>query len=191
MGSTRVFEPGALRRALALLIAWLAWPVSALLAALGSLRGALLRGNRPSPAVPPAPSAAECARRHPKSSPLLDLLPNSEDSSDGEGGGGAGGDADSAYGRDDRAAGDAAAARRLSWIGQEDLDWFCERIAPAEARLVSMEGGPIGDGWQPMMCKHVPGEVRRGQRGGAEGPTRVRRRRHEPRPGATSAVCAP
>ena len=98
---------GALRRALACIIAWFVWPFTWMLsrlraALLGDAADATLAGDA---AAARALGAALSARHHPKSSPLLDLAGEEED----EGGG----DDDSAYGRDD-----ADASRRFNWIGQ-------------------------------------------------------------------------
>ncbi|KAI8475452.1 MAG: hypothetical protein J3K34DRAFT_483100 [Monoraphidium minutum] len=145
----------ALRRALALLLAWLTWPLTLLIAAASRLRAAIGAGSGDAAAPRSAaasPVAAFSARRHPKSKPLLDLPSPDGDAATDFGSSGAGDD-DSAYGRDQ------GEGRRFEFIGADDLAWFLRRIAPAER--AALGGGAAGvDGWSLMMDKHVPGEVK-------------------------------
>jgi hypothetical protein len=148
---------GRLRAALA----WLVALLTALVAYLTSLaRAALGRGGGgDAPAAPP--SGALGARARLQSVPLLDLLDDDveEDSSE---------EGAAAAAAPSLRAGPPGRGARLAWIGPEDVAWFRERIAPVQGRL--LDGGRIGDGWQCMMAKEIPGEVRRGRGGrGAAG----------------------
>jgi hypothetical protein len=100
-----------------------------------------------SSAISSTHSAPRGASAHPKSTPLLDLLADDDED-----------DAPPAPDQLRRGVGGAGVAqRRFEWIGDADLEWFKGRVAPVEDRL--LEGGRIGDGWQEMMNKHIPGEV--------------------------------
>jgi len=143
------------------------WPVTFLVAlvsyVISCIRQVLQRASSPpaAPAAPAAPTSSTArstfsgAFAHPKSIPLLDLLAASDDEEVQED------DAIAAAGVDQRPGPHRAArhAGRFEWIGKDDLEWFADRIAPVEGRL--LEGGRIGDGWQEMMNKHIPGEVSR------------------------------
>ncbi|GBF97838.1 hypothetical protein Rsub_11188 [Raphidocelis subcapitata] len=140
--------PGALWRALAAVLLFPLALISGLYRLILRAFGAPAGADAGAPAgAPPPGRAARGAWAHPKSVPLLDLLAEDDEASS---------DAASAA-----AAGPPPRPRagaRLEWIGAGDLAWFERRLAPVEGRL--LEGGRIGEGWQPLMDKHVPGEVR-------------------------------